>query len=113
MFRMELALPDLGPANEASAAAANNLAGRPPLRFLSNAHRNSCYPADDFRLRWIVKPSDILSCVWMRNDDQLSMVDLAPTANIAVAEFDKIDRTVKLGLPFLGADLSLSRINLH
>src|SRR6266404_2034741 len=78
-----------------------------------DSHRHSGHPAYDFSLRREVESANLLRRLWVRDDNQLTTVHLALTANIAIAELHEIDGTVKFSPPFLGADLPLAGVNLH
>src|SRR6266446_2341697 len=81
--------------------------------FPSNSHGYSSHPAYDFSLGRVVESANLLRRLWVRNDDQLSMVHLTPTANIPVAELHEIYGTVIFSSPFHDNDLSLAGVNLH
>src|SRR5258705_4930660 len=79
----------------------------------NNSHRHSSHPAYDLSLGRIVESANVLRRLWVRDDDQLAAVHLAPTANVAVAELHEIDGAVEFSLPFLRADLSFGVVNLN
>ena len=61
----------------------------------------------------MVKSANVLVGMRVGNYDQLTPVQLTPTANVTVSQFHEVDGTVKLRIPFLAADLSLICVNLH
>src|SRR5260370_3392451 len=61
----------------------------------------------------MVKSANVLVGMRVGNYDQLTPVQLTPTANVTVSQFREVNGTVKLRIPFLGADLSLLCVNLH
>src|SRR5580704_11088009 len=49
----------------------------------------------------------------MRNHEELTAINLAPTAHVAVPQLSEVDGPFILVFPFHVADFSLARINLH
>ena len=81
--------------------------------FSNNPHRHASHSANDFRLRRVVKPPHLQSGIGVRNDEQLSSVNLAPATYVSIPQLREIDWPLVLVLPRHVADLSLARINLH
>src|ERR1700678_382919 len=64
------------------------------LARLRNAHRDCRHASDYGGIRWIADMFGLSSRLWSRNQNQLTIVQFAPTANIAIAELEEENRTV-------------------
>src|SRR5579863_117103 len=92
--------------------AANSLTSR-RWPFLDNTHGHARYPADDFGLRRIIEPAYVLVGLRVRNNHQLSAIDLTPTTSVARSEFHEVNRAIEFCCPFFGADFPLASVDLH
>ena len=69
--------------------------------------------SDDFRVHPGDETSDLAGREGMGQQPKMLVVLLTPTAAIAVAQLDKVDRAVILGTPGAGQNFSDPRIDLH
>ena len=58
--------------------------------FIHNPHGDSRYSTNHFRLRWVIEVPDSQARPWVRNHHQLSFIELAPTAEVPVAQLGEI-----------------------
>jgi hypothetical protein len=83
------------------------------LFLADDSHGYTGHPAYDFCLSGMVKSANVLVGMRVGNYDQLTPVQLTPTADVTISEFHEIDGAVEFGLPFLSADLPLACVDLH
>ena len=79
----------------------------------NDAHSDARDASNNLGLRRVVEPAHFLMRMRMRNHDQLSPVNLAPAAHIAISQFCKVDRPLELGCPGCRADFPFLGVDLH
>ena len=79
---------------------------------IDNAHGHGGHATDNFRLVGISVRSNLQPGNWVGNDVQLAPVQLAPAANVAVAQFNKVDGAIMFTGPRGVAYLVLAGVDL-
>lgn len=76
-------------------------------------HRHARNSPDDGGIARIANLASMYGTVGRRNENQLSPIQLVPTANVAIPEFEEEDWAVKLVMPLGWSDCSLAGVDLY
>jgi hypothetical protein len=79
---------------------------------LCNSHGYACDPADDGDVTGIADTPSMSTGMRRGNQYQLAPIEFAPTADVAIAEFEEEDRAVEVVMPIYGWDRPLPGIDL-
>src|SRR5216683_353803 len=76
-------------------------------------HSHGSHPANNFSVGTLREPANRARREWVGQQQQMPVLQLAPSASIAIAQFHKINGAIEFGTPTHRLDFAHARVNLH
>src|SRR6266446_9113850 len=76
-------------------------------------HSHGSHPANNFSVGTLREPANRARREWVGQQQQMPVLQLAPSASIAIAQFHKINGAIELRTPTHGLDFAHAGVDVH